>query len=100
MEKFLFGGNERIFSDFSQTSCEKDSRRCIDRRELKTISCRKRRTMGSRMVGKEFFEAVFELVGTDYISLSFLLLSDGLAGHLPPSMTFGAVNCMGYPDGK
>ena len=52
------------------------------------------------MAGKEFFEAVSELVGTDYISLSFLLLSDGLAGHLPPSMTFGAVNCMGYPDGK
>ena len=50
------------------------------------------------MVGKEFFEAVFELVGTDYISLSFLLLSDGLAGHLPPSKSFDAVNCMRYPD--
>ena len=50
------------------------------------------------MAGKEFFEAISGLVGTDYISLSFLLLSDGLAGHLPPSKSFGAVNSIGYPD--
>ena len=51
-------------------------------------------------MGKEFSETRSELVGTDDISLSFLLLSDGLAGHLSSSKTFGAVNCMGYPDGK
>ena len=50
------------------------------------------------MAGKEFFEAISELVGTDDISLSFLLLSDGLAGHLLPSKAFNIVNSIGHPD--